>query len=208
MNTVDAFSLPYNLTKDDIDLLFDIARTALRKTIVEEDHHWQPDLKALPDPLRQPAATFVTLYTDGKLHGCIGSVEPRLPMAWDVAKNAIAAARHDPRFPVLRPDELDRTEVEISILTPLQKVPYTTVDDLLSKIRPGVDGVMVERGWQRGLLLPQVWEQIPNPREFLGHVALKAGASPDIYLDPATNVYIFQVHGFTQPAPNKLQRNA
>ena len=201
MKTVSVSSLPYGLTQSDIDLLFDIARTALRKTTIEGDHHWQPDLNTLPDPLRQPAATFVTLHTDGKLHGCIGSVEPRLPMAWDVAKNAIAAARHDPRFPVLRPDELDRTEVEISILSPLQEVPYTTLADLLTKIRPGVDGVMVERGWQRGLLLPQVWEQIPDPREFLGHVALKAGASPDIYLDPNTKVYIFQVHSFTQPAP-------
>ena len=201
MKTVRDASLPYGLTQTDIDLLFDIVRTALHKTIVEGDHHWQPDLNALPKPLRQPAATFVTLHTDGKLHGCIGSVEPRLPMAWDVAKSAIAAARHDPRFPVLRPDELERTEVEISILSPLQEIPYESIADLLGKIRPGVDGVMVERGWQRGLLLPQVWEQIPEPREFLGHVALKAGASPDIYLDPQTKVYIFQVHSFTQPAP-------
>ncbi len=201
MKTVRDASLPYGLTQPDIEHLFDIARTALHKTIVAGEHHWQPDLNALPRPLRQPAATFVTLHTDGKLHGCIGSVEPRLPMAWDVAKNAIAAARHDPRFPVLRPDELERTEVEISILSPLQEVPYESIADLLGKIRPGVDGVMVERGWQRGLLLPQVWKQIPEPREFLGHVALKAGASPDLYLDPQTKVYIFQVHSFTQPAP-------
>ena len=73
--------------------------------------------------------------------------------------------------------------------------------DLLGKIRPGVDGVMVARGWQRGLLLPQVWEQLPDAREFLNHVALKAGTSPDIYLDPNAKVYIFQVHSFTQPAP-------
>jgi AmmeMemoRadiSam system protein A len=203
MKTMGDSALPYGLTPNDVDLLFDIARTALHKTIVEGEHRWQPDLKQLPEPLRQLAATFVTLYTDGKLHGCIGSVEPRLPMAWDVAKNAIAAARHDPRFPVLQPEELNRTAVEISILTPLKETPYDTVDDLLKKIHHGVDGVMVERGWQRGLLLPQVWEQIPDPQEFLGHVALKAGATPDIYQDPTTKVYIFQVHSFTQPAPNE-----
>jgi len=201
MKSVQISALPYGLTEKDVDLLFGIARTALHKTTVEHDHHWQPDLEALPEPLRQDAATFVTLHTDGKLHGCIGSVTPRLPLAWDVAKNAIAAARHDPRFPILRPDELDRTEVEISILSPLQEVPYTTVSDLLGKIRPEVDGVMVVRGYQRGLLLPQVWEQIPDPEAFLAHVALKAGAQPDIYLDPNTKVYIFQVHSFTQPAP-------
>jgi len=201
MTPAPASSPPYGLTQNHIEQLFDIARTALRKTIIEDDHRWQPDLAHLPDPLRQPAATFVTLHTDGKLHGCIGSVEPRLPMAWDVAKNAIAAARHDPRFPVLRSEELDRTAVEVSILSPMQEVSYRTMNDLLDKIRPGVDGVMVERGWQRGLLLPQVWEQIPDPLEFLGHVALKAGASPDIYLAPDAKVYIFQVHSFTQPDP-------
>ncbi|RUA18088.1 MAG: hypothetical protein DSY55_00840 [Clostridia bacterium] len=201
MKTASDSSLPYGLTQNDIDLLFGIARTALHKTIIEGDHHWQPDLKQLPDPLREPAATFVTMNTDGKLHGCIGSVEARLPMALDVAKNAIAAARHDPRFPVLRADELDRTAIEISILTPLQQVPYQTISDLMQKIRPGIDGVMVARGWQRGLLLPQVWEQLPDPGEFLTHVALKAGAGPEIYLAPDAKVYIFQVHSFTQPAP-------
>ncbi len=206
MSTVQVSSPPYGLTQNHIEQLFDIARTALRKTVIEGEQRWQPDLARLPGPLRQPAATFVTLHTDGKLHGCIGSVEPRLPMAWDVAKNAIAAARHDPRFPVLRPDELDRTEVEISILSPMQEVSYRTMNDLLEKIRPGVDGVLVERGWQRGLLLPQVWEQIRDPLEFLGHVALKAGASPDIYLAPDTNVYTFQVHSFAQPAPVHQQR--
>ncbi len=192
---------PYGLTEQHIQLLFDIAREALRKTILEGEHHWLPNLDELPEPLRVPAATFVTLHTDGQLHGCIGSVEPRMPLAWDVAKNAIAAARHDPRFPVLRPDELDRTEIEISILSPLQELPYLDFHDLMRKVRPGIDGVMVERGWQRGLLLPQVWEDIPDPRRFLEHVALKAGAGPEIYADPRTKVYVFQVHSFTQPAP-------
>jgi len=201
METVHSDPLPYGLTRKDVDLLFDIARKALHKTIIEGEHHWLPDLDALPDPLRQPAATFVTLTIHGGLHGCIGSVTARQPMAWDVAHNAIAAARHDPRFPVLRPHELAYTAVEISLLTPMQEVPYQTLADLLQKIRPGIDGVMVERGYQRGLLLPQVWEQIPHPREFLTHVALKAGAGPDIYLAPGAKVFKFQVHSFTQPAP-------
>ena len=194
-------TLPYGLTQTDIEVLFDIAREALRRSTLHREMHWQPDLEPLPARLRQPAATFVTLHTDRKLHGCIGSVEPQLPLAWDVAKNAIAAAHHDPRFPPLRPDELDRTEVEISILSPLQELPYTGFEDLVAKVRPGIDGVMVERGWQRGLLLPQVWEDIPDRRRFLEHVALKAGAGPEIYLDPRTKVYVFQVHSFTQPAP-------
>ncbi len=194
-------TLPYGLTQTDIDTLFAIAREALRRSTLQRDMQWLPDLEQFPERLRQPAATFVTLHTDGKLHGCIGSVEPRLPLAWDVAKNAIAAAHHDPRFPPLRPEELDRTEVEISILSPLQELPYASFEELMAKVRPGVDGVMVERGWQRGLLLPQVWEDLPDRRRFLEHVALKAGAGPEIYLDPRTKVYTFQVHSFTQPAP-------
>ena len=196
-----AQALPYGLSPADIETLFDIAREALLRSTRYGEMQWLPELDAFPQRLRQPAATFVTLHTDGKLHGCIGSVEPRLPLVWDVAKNAIAAAHHDPRFPPLRPEELDRTEVEISILSPLQPLPYIDFEDLVAKVRPGVDGVMVERGWQRGLLLPQVWEDIPDPRKFLEHVALKAGASPEIYLDPNTKVYVFQVHSFTQPAP-------
>ncbi len=194
-------TLPYGLTQAHIPLLFDIAREALRRSTLHREMQWLPDLKPLPEPLHQPAATFVTLHTNGQLHGCIGSVEPRLPLAWDVAKNAIAAAHHDPRFPPLRPEELDRTEVEISLLSPLQELPYTDFQDLVRKVRPGIDGVMVERGWQRGLLLPQVWEDLPDPVRFLEHVALKAGAGPEIYMDPKTRVYIFQVHSFTQPAP-------
>ncbi len=194
-------TLPYGLTQAHIPLLFDIAREALRRSTLHREMQWLPDLKPLPEPLHQPAATFVTLHTDGQLHGCIGSVEPRLPLAWDVAKNAIAAAHHDPRFPSLRPEELDRTEVEISLLSPLQILPYKDFQDLAHKVRPGIDGVMVERGWQRGLLLPQVWEDLPDPVRFLEHVALKAGAGPEIYMDPKTRVYIFQVHSFTQPAP-------
>lgn len=202
MNKTQTQSLPLGLTQTDIDILFDIARDALRRSTLHGDMEWLPDLDPFPQRMRQPAATFVTLHTDGKLHGCIGSVEPRLPLVWDVAKNAIAAAHRDPRFPPLRPQELDRTEVEISILSPLQELPYTGFEDLMAKVRPGVDGVMVMRGWQRGLLLPQVWEDLPDRRRFLEHVALKAGASPEIYLDPKTHVYVFQVHSFTQPAPN------
>jgi AmmeMemoRadiSam system protein A len=202
MKTAGTVALPYGLTQAHVERLFDIARTALHKAVVEGDRAWLPDLDALPEPLHQPAATFVTLHTRGQLHGCIGSVEPRRPLAWDVARNAVAAALDDPRFPPMRPHELDDTEIEISILSPLQELPYRTFADLVARVRPGIDGVMVARGWQRGLLLPQVWESIPDPARFLEHVALKAGAGPEIYDDPRTRVYVFQVHSFTQPAPN------
>ena len=189
-----------DLTAEQITLLLAIARTAVKQG-VGGNEQWRPDLHALPDRLHQPGASFVTLYTRGDLHGCIGSVTAILPLAHDVAKNAISAALHDPRFPPLRQDELDDTEIEISILSPMQEIRYNDFDDLIRQIKPGEDGILVERGWQRGLLLHQVWEKLPNPREFLIHVALKAHATPDIYADPDARVYKFQVHHFTQPAP-------
>ncbi|RME85567.1 MAG: AmmeMemoRadiSam system protein A [Caldilineae bacterium] len=200
MKTAPETRASAELSAEEATRLLDIAREALYAA-TRGDEMWRPALEELPERLCQPGATFVTLYTRGELHGCIGSIEPRLPLAHDVAKNAISAARRDPRFPLLRADEIDDTEIEISLLSPLQEVPYRDVEDLLTKIRPGEEGVLVERGWQRGLLLPQVWEKISDPREFLGHVALKAHATPAIYEDPDTRVYTFRVTSYTQPAP-------
>ena len=191
-----------DFTTDQIDLLLQIAREALTKSL-ESDLQWRPDLKTLPKRLQAPGACFVTLYTDGALHGCIGSVEADLPLAHDVAKNAISAAHNDPRFPALKATELDRTSIEISILSPLKEIFFRDIDHLIAQIRPGEDGIMMERGWNRGLLLPQVWEKITDPYEFLTHIALKAHASVAIYDDPDATVHIFQVYHFAQPAPKK-----
>ncbi len=195
-------SPPLTLSSAALAVLFDIARQAIRAGLAG-NQHWQGDESSSPAEILQPGATFVTLYTKGQLHGCIGSVVPRLPLCHDVAKNAISAALRDPRFPPLQESELDDTAIEISLLTPMQPLAYRHVADLVAKIRPGVDGVMVERGWHRGLLLPQVWEKIPDPMEFLAHVALKANADMSIYEHPDTQVSVFQVQHYWQPAPNE-----
>jgi len=191
------------LSPQALEILFEIARQAIRAGFTG-NMHWQGDETQYPAELRQNGATFVTLYTRGQLHGCIGSVLPRLPLCHDVAKNAISAAFRDPRFPPLQEHELDDTAIEISLLTPLQPLVYSNIDDLLRQIRPGIDGVMVERGWHRGLLLPQVWEKLPQPREFLAHVALKANADMSIYEHPDTRVSVFQVQHYWQPAPRDV----
>ncbi len=183
--------------------LLDIARQAV-VAACQGQRRWQPGTKEIPSHLLQPGASFVTLHTHDRLQGCIGSIQPRLPLALDVARNAQSAALDDPRFRPLAAEEVDDTEIEVSVLTPMQPLPYTGLDDLMHKVRPGVDGVEVERGWQRGLLLPQVWEQIPDPYDFLTHVALKASASLDIFSHPDTVVQVFQIISFTQPAPNSL----
>lgn len=181
------------LTGIEAEALVAVAQQALTAAVAG-DESWRPDLSTLPQRLRQPGATFVTLYTAGHLHGCIGSIEPRLALALDVVKNAVAAALSDPRFPPLQPHELADTAIEISLLSPLQLLSYTGLDDLATQIRPHVDGVLVERSWQRGVLLPQVWEKLPDPHEFLKHVALKAQAGLEIYDALETKVSVFQVY--------------
>lgn len=182
------------------EALLGIARQAV-VAATQGQRRWQPDTSKLPAHLMQPGASFVTLHTRGRLHGCIGSIEARLPLALDVARNAQNAALSDPRFHALAAMEVDDTEIEVSVLTPMQPLDFSGLADLIRQIRPGLDGVLVERGWQRGLLLPQVWEHVPDPYEFLTHVALKASASLAIFDAPDAQVYVFQIISFTQPAP-------
>ncbi len=197
METNDTHTPPPELTQEFIAVLFDVTREALTQALTG-DHTWLPELQGLPQPLHEPGASFVTLYTRGELHGCIGSVEPKRPLAHDVAHNAVSSAFKDPRFPPLQAEELPETAVELSILSPLRRIHYDDLDDLIAQLLPEIHGVLVEQKWQRGLLLPQVWLKIPDPKEFLYQVALKASANLDIYTMPDTKVFSFQVHHYTQ----------
>ncbi len=131
--------------------------------------------------LSSPGATFVTLTQDGQLRGCIGSLEAWRTLDADVRENARAAAFRDPRFPPLGRGELARTRVEVSLLTPSQPMAFADEDDALRQLRPGIDGVIFEVGRHRSTFLPQVWESLPDPREFLGHLKYKAGLPPNFW---------------------------
>ncbi|HVF60989.1 MAG TPA: AmmeMemoRadiSam system protein A [Thermoanaerobaculia bacterium] len=125
--------------------------------------------------LREPGACFVTLRLDGLLRGCVGSVRAVRPLGEDVRANARAAALDDPRFPPLRAAELTGLAVELSLLSPLEPLPAATEEALLAALRPGADGVVLEVGSFRATFLPQVWEQVPEPRQFLAALKQKAG---------------------------------
>lgn len=131
--------------------------------------------------LSHPGATFVTLTQNGQLRGCIGSLEAHRPLAKDVAENAIAAAFHDPRFPPLKGEELERTRVEVSLLEPSEAIDFVDEADAIAQLRPGVDGVILTHGHRRATFLPQVWEALPDPRKFLAQLKLKAGLSADFW---------------------------
>ncbi|GAB4450370.1 MAG: hypothetical protein OHK0041_12290 [Anaerolineales bacterium] len=154
------------------------------------------DLSSLTPLLREPGASFVTLTIGGQLRGCIGTLEAYQPLAEDVREHAIAAALQDPRFPPVREDELSRIQVEVSRLTRPLPLDYQDASDLLSKLRPGVDGVVLRDGFRRATFLPQVWEKIPDPAEFLDNLCYKMGASPDLWRRKRLDVLTYQVEEF------------
>lgn len=153
-------------------------------------------LPSCPEPdhpaLTAPGASFVTLTQAGQLRGCIGSLEAWRPLDADLRENARAAAFRDPRFPPLTADELARTRVEVSLLTPAVALPVADEADALRQMRPGIDGLIFECHGRRGTFLPQVWESLPEPRQFLAHLKQKAGFAPDFW-SPDVKLYRYEV---------------
>ncbi|MDO8789623.1 MAG: AmmeMemoRadiSam system protein B [Sulfuritalea sp.] len=129
--------------------------------------------------LALPGATFVTLTQNGQLRGCIGSLQAHRPLDQDVRANAVAAAFSDPRFPPLTLEEFSRTRVEVSLLTAPQAMTFNSEADALRQLRPNVDGIIFIAGQRRSTFLPQVWEQLPEPRTFMAHLKQKAGLPAD-----------------------------
>ncbi len=125
--------------------------------------------------LAGPGATFVTLRQGAQLRGCIGSLEARRSLAVDVRANAVAAAFCDPRFPPLAAAEFERTSVEVSLLSSHEPIDFDDEAHLLHQLRPGVDGIVLHNGRRRATFLPQVWESLPEPREFVAALREKAG---------------------------------
>jgi AmmeMemoRadiSam system protein A len=135
------------------------------------------------DWLQQPGACFITLTQQGQLRGCIGTLEAHRSLLADVKANAQAAAFHDPRFSPLTQGELDSTEIEVSLLSAMQPIQFSSEADALAQLRPGIDGVVLEYGNYRSTFLPQVWEQLPDPAEFMAHLKHKAGLNPKFWHD-------------------------
>lgn len=132
--------------------------------------------------LQQAGATFVTLSHNGALRGCIGSLHAARPLAADVAENAVAAAFRDPRFPAVTREEWPLCRVEVSLLSPPRPVQFADEADLLERVRAGEDGLILEHGGHRATFLPQVWESIPDKKEFLRQLLRKAGLPADTRL--------------------------
>jgi AmmeMemoRadiSam system protein B/AmmeMemoRadiSam system protein A len=164
-----------DLTGDEEDLILGVAAEAVRARF---EHRPPQRPEQVPERLRGPAATFVTLRDGRRLLGCIGSIEARRPLLEDVADNAVGAAFRDPRMPGLTPFEFGRMSIHVSVLTGPERLAVGSRAELLAALTPGIDGLLVESGDRRGTFLPSVWEQIPKADDFLAHLWRKAGLAP------------------------------
>jgi AmmeMemoRadiSam system protein A len=151
------------------------------------------------DIFKAQRATFVTLSLEGQLRGCIGSLTAAEPVAINVKKNAVNAAFHDPRFSPLSAEEFDRVSIDVSILSEPVPLVYSDADDLVAKLRPAVDGVIIRKGAASATFLPQVWQQLPAPQDFLGHLCLKAGLSSKAWRGGDLEVLTYRVQHFEEP---------
>jgi len=151
----------------------------------------------LPE-LSEKGATFVTLTQRGELRGCIGSLEAWRPLLDDVQENARNAAFRDPRFEPLSADELPVTRVEVSLLTPAEPLTFASEAGALAQLRPNVDGVIFTAGHHRSTFLPQVWEQLPEPAEFMARLKQKAGL-PASYWGPDVQLQRYTVRKWKEP---------
>ena len=182
------------MTADAGQVLLPIARAAIARELgrvepADEEAGW----------LKNPGATFVTLRQGEKLRGCIGTLEAHRALLDDVKGNARAAAFRDPRFPPLSREELDVTRIEVSLLSPMEALVFENEQDALSQLHAGVHGVVFEYGYHKSTFLPQVWEDLTDPAEFLATLKQKAGLPPDFW-DPDVKLARYTVSKWSEPS--------
>ena len=180
-------SLNHEYNEEERTILLDWAKASIEYGL-EAGKPISPDLSLFPEKFSELRATFVTLEKHKRLRGCIGTLEAIRPLLEDVTQNAFAAAFNDPRFPPLQRNELDNLAIHISILSPAEPMTFSSEQDLIAQLRPGIDGLILEDRGRRGTFLPSVWESLPNPEDFLAHLKLKAGL-PESYWSNTLKIY-------------------
>lgn len=177
-DTVPGLSVNTMLEENHKQILLSVARNSIRHglekqvapKITEEDYS---------EHLREILATFVTLKIDNRLRGCIGTTHAVYPLVVSVNQNAWSSAFRDPRFKPLEKNEFDQIHVDISILTPSKQILFTSEEELLDKLEAGTDGLIIEKNHQRATFLPSVWESLPDRKDFLQQLKLKARIPPN-----------------------------
>lgn len=186
-----------SLTIEHRHFLLSLARDTIQKYLAHGTVY-KVETSALPEEFLEDGAVFVTLTKAGNLRGCIGSLQAFQPLYQDVQERAIQAATEDQRFPPVKASELPAITIEISILSAPQPLEYDNPADLPTKLRPGIDGVILQDGMRRATFLPQVWQQLPQPEEFLAHLCNKMGAPANLWKTKFLDVQIYQVEEFKE----------
>jgi AmmeMemoRadiSam system protein A len=188
---------PDRLSDQEKQCLLDLAREALifgvrGKSLPEIES------ESVPQKIYLPGASFVTLIKNKELRGCIGSLEVTRPLVEDVRLHTVAAALDDFRFPPVREDEIQHISIEVSRLTIPTRIEFDNPEELLSKIRPGIDGVVIKKGLRRATFLPQVWEKVPDVEIFLTMLCRKMGAGSDCWRSKNIEIFTYQVEKFCE----------
>ncbi len=182
------------LHSTDRETLGAVARESIRQGL-RTGRAFAPEPDGYSGTLLMPRASFVTLHRNEQLRGCIGSLEARRSLVTDVAANAFAAAFRDPRFTPLRAGEWDGLTLHISVLSAPEPVAFDSETDLLSGLRSGIDGLILQEGDLRGTFLPSVWTSLPEPAEFLSHLKQKAGLPPN-YWSATLKIWRYETESF------------
>jgi len=178
--------------------LLKLARRALENVAVGNE---LPSVSDVPAGVTAERACFVTLTKAGELRGCIGQLVPRCALFQAVMENTKNAALRDPRFAPVQAHEVPLIHIQISVLTEPQPLSFTSPEDLLDKLQPTLDGVLLRIGGRSATFLPQVWAHVPDKVQFLNHLAQKAGCSASAWRDEDTEVSVYHAECFEEAMP-------
>lgn len=180
------------------DYLLNLARRSIKNYLGSNQRLKISEDEVPSKRLKEERACFVTLTIEEELRGCIGHILPIQELYQDVIDNAVSAAFQDPRFFPLTGEELQKVKIEISILTVPQLLLFTSPSDLLIKLQPGKDGVILKKNYQQATFLPQVWEELPKKEDFLKHLCEKAGLSSNCWQEKDLKIETYQVEAFEE----------
>ncbi|MDR3578223.1 MAG: AmmeMemoRadiSam system protein A [Anaerolineaceae bacterium] len=188
---------PEKLSDQDQQILLQLARQSI-ELAAKGQLKIDLSLDDYSDPLKEAGASFVTLTESGDLRGCVGALEAYQPLVQDVCEHAVAAAMEDYRFRPVKLAEVPFLHIEISRLTHPEPLQYSTPEQLLMIIRPGIDGVIIRDGVRRATFLPQVWEKVPDKAQFLTHLCLKMGGPGNLWQCKPLQIFTYQVEEFQE----------
>jgi AmmeMemoRadiSam system protein A len=171
------------LTETDIQQLRDVAWESINYGVSNGRSVISVDPTKYSPALQERASSFVTLRAGAALRGCMGRLEAETSLIEDVARNANNAAFHDPRFDPVHQEEIDGLDLKLSVLSKPEPFPVESEAELLERIRPGVDGIILKSGSRKATFLPAVWEMLSTPLEFIAQLKRKAGLPEDYWSD-------------------------